>query len=214
MAFTEAAEVPGSPAFDLGMDVMQVKLPRNADLNEFVDSISDALTPLERRSLLSGSRPTAVSTSLQSVRSPATLDFSPPPPQPLASIPPHVALDRLYILWTLKEAYTKALGLGLGFDFSRIEFAFDSEPARPDTEGGGMLRVDGAEPPGWEFVVFQLPAKEGDESSAGTDHYRGVVALHIDGAISRFAWLSASQAQQSFVVFKRVRDIIELLEST
>ena len=35
-------------------------------------------------------------------------------------------LRRIYALWTTKEAYTKALGIGLGFDFSRIDVQLDS----------------------------------------------------------------------------------------
>ncbi|KLO15657.1 hypothetical protein SCHPADRAFT_812906, partial [Schizopora paradoxa] len=39
-------------------------------------------------------------------------------------------LRYLFIIWTLKEAYTKALGLGMGFDFRRIECRI-----RPQYEG-------------------------------------------------------------------------------
>lgn len=46
----------------------------------------------------------------------------------------------------MKEAYTKSLGLGLGFDFNRIHF----NPLL-DT-----VSIDGKEPEGWVFKRFQL----------------------------------------------------------
>ncbi|TIA71416.1 hypothetical protein E3P91_02606 [Wallemia ichthyophaga] len=43
----------------------------------------------------------------------------------LRAMPDHTSkLSRLLSLWTLKEAYTKALGFGLGFDFSRVAYRF------------------------------------------------------------------------------------------
>lgn len=58
----------------------------------------------------------------------------------------------------MKEAYTKALGIGLGFDFKRVEFDIEDQ----------VLRVDGAVPAGWNFRMFVL--KDGE------DVYEGVVA--------------------------------------
>ncbi|EJD01084.1 uncharacterized protein FOMMEDRAFT_33388, partial [Fomitiporia mediterranea MF3/22] len=63
------------------------------------------------------------------------------------------ALQRLYLVWTLKEAYTKALGLGLGFDFKRIEV--DVNALR--------VYVDGSAPTGWEFTAFTLESQSGNE---------------------------------------------------
>lgn len=44
----------------------------------------------------------------------------------LLELPQEDQLRRVYALWTTKEAYTKALGIGLGFDFSRIDVRLDS----------------------------------------------------------------------------------------
>jgi 4'-phosphopantetheinyl transferase len=64
-------------------------------------------------------------------------------------------------MWTVKEAYTKALGIGLGFDFSRIEFDVPNK----------IVRVDKKIPQGWRFDMFEI--KDSD------DLYEGVVAEYL-----------------------------------
>jgi len=64
-------------------------------------------------------------------------------------------------MWTIKEAYTKALGIGLGFEFHRVEF--DAEE--------NVVRVDGEIPLGWCFNRFLL--------NDGDDLYQGVVAEYM-----------------------------------
>jgi len=66
-------------------------------------------------------------------------------------------------MWTAKEAYTKALGLGLGFDFRRVEF----DPALD------VLRVDGFIPKGWKLSKFKVVH--------GAEVYQGVVAEFVGG---------------------------------
>ena len=66
-------------------------------------------------------------------------------------------------MWTLKEAYTKALGLGLGFDFQRVEFDVVNL----------IVRVDGQIPQGWHFSMFVI--------EDGEDFYQGVVAEYVGG---------------------------------
>ncbi|XP_006459883.1 hypothetical protein AGABI2DRAFT_219279, partial [Agaricus bisporus var. bisporus H97] len=70
-------------------------------------------------------------------------------------------LQTFFWMWTMKEAYTKALGLGLGFDFKRVEFDAQSR----------ILRVDGETPIGWSFKMFELKDNE--------DTYEGVVAEFV-----------------------------------
>lgn len=76
-------------------------------------------------------------------------------------MPEDELLRRFFWMWTLKEAYTKALGLGLGFDFSRIEFDVVNR----------TVRVDGAVPEGWAFRMFVI--------ADGQDIYEGVVAQYV-----------------------------------
>lgn len=76
------------------------------------------------------------------------------------------SLHHFFLIWTLKEAYTKALGLGLGFDFKRIEY--------DNTEN--CVRVDGVVLKGWEFDVFQLPTDQGEPGG-----YIGVGSKYVGG---------------------------------
>lgn len=72
-------------------------------------------------------------------------------------------LQRFFWSWTMKEAYTKALGLGLTFNIRRIEF----------DAAENLLRVDGERLAGWQFTKFKI-CIEGDD-------YQGVVAEYIGG---------------------------------
>ncbi|KAF7433277.1 copper chaperone of lysine biosynthesis protein [Pleurotus ostreatus] len=78
----------------------------------------------------------------------------------IGGIPQDEGLRRFFWIWTMKEAYTKALGSGLGFDFKRVEYTVPEE----------KLTVDGEEPRGWQFFKFNVLDKE--------DIYQGVVAQY------------------------------------
>ena len=63
------------------------------------------------------------------------------------------ATRALFKLWTLKEAYTKALGIGLGFDMTRIEYDFKEN----------ILRLDGMPLTHWRIHSFYFKAENDDE---------------------------------------------------
>ena len=71
-------------------------------------------------------------------------------------------LELFFWMWTLKEAYTKAIGSGLGFDFQRVDF----DPVRL------VLLVDGTMPHGWRFHMFTV--------TDGEDRYLGVIAEFVN----------------------------------
>ncbi|KAG7097279.1 hypothetical protein E1B28_004644 [Marasmius oreades] len=120
------------PSFSLGVDVMKVQMSSRQDTyTSFINIFQDQLTPLERISLLS------------------------------PTVSKEDGLKRFFWIWTLKEAYTKALGLGLGFDFSRVEFDIAAD----------SVRVDGEVPLGWRFTKFEMRVIDGLNV--------GVVAEHI-----------------------------------
>jgi 4'-phosphopantetheinyl transferase len=89
------------------------------------------------------------------------------------SVPEDEGLRRFFWIWTMKEAYTKALGLGMGFDFKRIEYDVAKN----------ILTVDGSIPKGWQLVKFEI--------DHGMDVYQGVTANFIGGnetiVLSRFS---------------------------
>ena len=66
-------------------------------------------------------------------------------------------------MWTVKEAYTKALGLGMGFEFSRVEFDAVQR----------QIKIDGKSPKGWKFTLFTIPDAD--------DLYEGVAAEFVGG---------------------------------
>lgn len=79
------------------------------------------------------------------------------------AVPQVEGVQRFFWIWTMKEAYTKALGIGLGFDFSRIEYNV------PDD----VLKIDGQVPKGWQLIKFEINYKEA--------LYQGVAARYIGG---------------------------------
>ncbi|KAG6812650.1 hypothetical protein H0H92_001600 [Tricholoma furcatifolium] len=76
----------------------------------------------------------------------------------------------------MKEAYTKALGLGLGFDFRRVEYDIDAN----------VVRVDKKDATGWRFTKLVLTDHE--------DLYQVVVAEFVGGTTAEVMDRSASQS--------------------
>ncbi|KAH7930301.1 4'-phosphopantetheinyl transferase [Leucogyrophana mollusca] len=131
----------GPPAFNIGVDVMKLKIPPRTSFASFVDSVGSQLTALEHDIVL-------------------------------ADVAEDEAIRRFYWIWTLKEAYTKALGIGLGFDFKRIEFDVTDN----------KVTIDGEPARGWQFLKFEISQSGGS--------YVGVAAKFIGGRSTTISDLS------------------------
>ncbi|KAI0751411.1 hypothetical protein C8Q80DRAFT_574355 [Daedaleopsis nitida] len=152
---------PDPPAYRLGIDVMLLQLPKRDTFTGFVGVFSEQLTNLERAVLL--------------------------PPPPAAPLPEHEQLRRFYLIWTLKEAYTKALGLGMGFDFSRIEYDVPHD----------AVRIDGVAPRGWEFTRFEL---RNELKDGRAEEYVGVVARFLGDDIERESRVRVAPVQPEWLL--------------
>jgi len=126
MAF--APGVHGPPAFQIGVDVMRVRIPRGERFTSFLRAVGDTLTQDEKR-CLSGD-----------------------------DVPENEAISRFYLIWTIKEAYTKAIGQGLGFNLQRIEYNFATK----------TVTVDSVAATEWQFETSQV--------TVGEEVYRVTVA--------------------------------------
>jgi 4'-phosphopantetheinyl transferase len=97
----------------------------------------------------------------------AASHFSSSEVQQLAACPPDVRRDRFFGIWTLKEAYAKAIGLGLRQPLDSTTFDLTS----PDVIGFAPGPGEG---PHWRFHLFS-PAPRFRLALA----VRSVAALHI-----------------------------------
>jgi 4'-phosphopantetheinyl transferase len=107
--------------------------------------------------LLAISRDADVGVDLEEMRdvpdleSVANAHFAPGELAGLALLDPDLRRDAFYACWTRKEAYVKALGLGLLADLDRFEVSLD--PRVPPA----VLSIDGSTKAaeGWQLLAFQ-----------------------------------------------------------
>jgi 4'-phosphopantetheinyl transferase len=77
--------------------------------------------------------------------------FSPSEAGGLRALPAGRQTQRFYELWTLKEAYIKARGVGLSLGLSRFSFSVEGDRAQVRFDPG----FDD-DPGGWDFRLFRL----------------------------------------------------------
>jgi len=85
--------------------------------------------------------------------------------------------------------------LGLGFDFSRVEYDVVRD----------LISVDGVSPKGWRFYKFQVVDN--------TDDYVGMVAEFRDDDEFGIVWVETSQLRRA-EAFDYVTEALQKLDST
>jgi len=155
----------------VGVDIMRMKLPRNTTLEGFIDILTDQTSAEELQDLQSS----------------------------LANDPPEVTLKYIFWLWTLKEAYTKALGEGLGFDFSRISIDLSAL----------SITVDGVPLTGFEFLMFEIDLKD---PQGGQQEYQGAFVKKLPDSKAPLSVAKKSAVygeQYDWVEFRDPRTVLD-----
>ncbi|KAG8800342.1 copper chaperone of lysine biosynthesis protein [Serendipita sp. 400] len=123
-------------ANDIGVDIMKAEIPSGETFTTFLESTSIAFTTAEVQWLKQ------------------------------LALTEQAATEALFQLWALKEAYVKALGVGIGFDMSRI--SFDSQTS--------VLSVDGKILDRWSCHSFRIHSSIAGEDVPG---YLGAVCYRL-----------------------------------
>jgi 4'-phosphopantetheinyl transferase len=97
----------------------------------------------------------------------------------LRGLPPEAQPRRFVQIWTLKEAYLKAVGIGLAGGLGRMTFRFD------DAEGIRFERADDANAALWQFTQLE----------PGGAHVLGLAVLPDDGSSVMTVTLREFRAQ-------------------
>lgn len=144
----------------IGIDVMEIHLPHyEKSVQDFVETMDMTLTRHERGWILGEANDGIFNTS----RIPsADLDDA-----------AYDQLKKLYILWTYKEAYTKAKGIGLGYDFQNIEILRSDNDVKVIVEGVEVKELD--------IVEIVVPAGQSEirKIGAGTGLDSLLVAMKL-----------------------------------
>jgi 4'-phosphopantetheinyl transferase len=112
-----------------------------------------------------------------------------------------VVLRRLCIILALKQAYIKAIGQPIGFDWSRLEFNIPQETARGD---GHPLQ-------GWEFRIFKANLGVARRDILVEEHYQCVCAFFRGSRESKFIWHESAKDLESWVQFINIDQMVKVI---
>ncbi|TFK27073.1 hypothetical protein FA15DRAFT_636471 [Coprinopsis marcescibilis] len=170
VAVAFAPGVHNPPSYSVGIDVMKTQIAPRERFPTFLEAFEDQLTPLEFKLCADD------------------------------SIPEEERIRHFFWMWTLKEAYTKALGIGLGFNFSRVEFNVAEK----------QVKVDGHVATGWRFTMFIIKDR-GDLYEGVVAEYMGGDTVEVDDKTNEVnsQWLKIDSAVH---VLKRAIETLSVLE--
>ena len=159
----------------LGIDVMSRTLPKyEPSVRSFVETMEVSMTKDERAWVLRG-HPDAEKIVDDRLLS---LEDQKKPKEPLSAEDKEM-LARQFDLWTHKEALTKNIGRGLGFDFAKVEVALwecDGEAREKRHSPKAILGVEGKRDDAYRFVEIMLPAGKKSVNGPDADESQLVVA--------------------------------------
>lgn len=112
-----------------------------------------------------------------------------------------IILRRLCIILSLKQAYIKAIGQPLGFDYSRLEFDVPAETALGD---GHPLQ-------GWEFRLYTVNLGVARLDQLVTEQYQCVTAFFRGYKESKFIWYTSSKELEAWVQFINIDQMLKVI---
>jgi 4'-phosphopantetheinyl transferase len=110
-------------------------------------------------------------------------------------------LRRLCITLAMKDAYIKAIGQPVGFDYSRLEFDVGNKRAFGD---GHILG-------GWEFRVFTANLGVARGTKLVQEQYECVCAFFRGSPESTFIWHDSPKQLESWVQFINIDQMVKVL---
>lgn len=105
------------------------------------------------------------------------------------------------MILALKQAYIKAIGQPLGFDYSRLEFDVPDEKAKGD---GHPLQ-------GWEFRIYTVNLGVARQNQIVNERYQCVTAFFRGYKESRFIWYESSKELESWVQFINIDQMLKVI---
>jgi len=110
-------------------------------------------------------------------------------------------LRRLCVTLALKNAYIKAIGQPLGFDFSRLEFDVPNQTAK----------ADGDQLSGWEFRIWRVKLGVARGNELVQEFYECATAFFRNTPETKFIWHSTQKELESWVQFINIDQMIRVI---
>lgn len=110
-------------------------------------------------------------------------------------------LRRLCIILTLKEAYIKAIGQPIGFDYTRLEFCVGEQWAKGD---GHPLQ-------GWEFRIFRVEIGVARRDQLVQEKYQCATAFFRGSMQSQFVFYETREELDSWVQFITIDQMLRVV---